>query len=428
MDIKQKNNHYEKDEAMLKEKKLMTLYHQRIQTAKAEGKKVCYTFVPGNLVELLHCFDVVPVFPEIIGLQMGLRKKAANYLEAGENDGYSEDVCSYVKAGVGMALNGNLGPDGMVVPKPDFLFLINSQCFTFMKWWEILRKTYDCPIVTVHLPYNHHGETTKEEMKYGIDQLKQVVIPQLEKITGIKFDIDKLREKLALSREMEQDLADVFNMGKHIPSPIDGFFQALYYIGPINSYFRGTIEGVEFYKLVKKVVGQRVVSGEGPQTPHGKMDEQKYRLVMDCGISWDNFAEYSKIFFDEKALIVAATYTKVGGTYDRGNFHDPDRPLESLVENNMTNYCNLSLPDRTKLMEDYIKEYKADGFLIGSIKSCKSFAAGMLPMLRELENRTGVPGGFFELDMMDGRYFSEANIRNRIESYLRMLDERRRNV
>lgn len=428
MSTKQKQVHYIKDEAMLKEKELMTRYQQKILTAKEDGKKLCYTFLPGGLTELLHCFDIVPVFPEVLGLQMGLRKKSGVYIEAGENDGYSEDVCSYVKAGVGLALNGNMGPDGMVIPKPDFLFLVASQCFTFMKWWEILRKTYDCPIVTVHIPWRHHGKTTPEEYKFGVNQFKQAVIPQLEEISGVKFDIDKLREILSYSREMEQDLADVINMGKLIPSPIEGFFQTLYYNGPINTYYRGTKEGVEFYKLVKRVVQQRIDSGESPQSPHGKLDEQKYRLVMDCGITWDNFSEYSKIFYDEKAIIVAATYAKVAGTFDRGNFHDPDRPLESLIENNMTNYCNLSLEDRVKLMEDYIREYKADGFLVGSIKSCKSFAAGMLSMLREIEKRTGVPGGFFELDMMDARYFSEANVRNRIESYLRMIDERRRNA
>ena len=47
------------------------------------------------------------------------------------------------------------------------------------------------------------------------------------------------------------------------------------------------------------------------------------------------------------------------------------------------------------------------------------------PMLRQLEERTGVPGGFIESDLVDPRYFSAANIKNRIESYLQMLDQKR---
>lgn len=414
-----------KDEAMLKEKELNTAYQNKIYNAKENGQPVAYTFVPGNLVELLHCFDIVPVFPEILGLQMGMKRNAGAYLETAENLGYSEDVCSYVKSSVGMHARGNIGPNGKVMPKPDFLFFINSQCFTFMKWWEILRKTYDCPIITVHVPYRQHGRTTEAEMKYSVDQLTKVVIPQLESLTGKKFDIDLLREKLALSRQMEEDLAFAFNSGKSKPSPIDGMFQFLYYVGPINTYYRGTQEGVDFYKLVRRVIEERLAAKVGPPTAFGRLDEQKYRIVMDCGITWDHFQEYSKMFYDEKAVIVATSYTKVGGTYDQGNFHDPNRPFESMIESNMTNYCNLSLPDRVGLLEKYVKEFQADGFLIGSIKSCKSFAAGMLAMLREIETRTGVPGGFFEIDMMDSRYFSESNVRNRLESYLRMIDERR---
>ena len=77
------------------------------------------------------------------------------------------------------------------------------------------------------------------------------------------------------------------------------------------------------------------------------------------------------------------------------------------------------------LVERYIREYSADGFLINSVKSCNSFSVGQLMMLRQLEERTGVPGAFIENDLVDPRYFSAANIRNRIESYLQMLDQKR---
>ncbi len=54
-----------------------------------------------------------------------------------------------------------------------------------------------------------------------------------------------------------------------------------------------------------------------------------------------------------------------------------------------------------------------------------SFSAGQLLILREVEKQTGVAGGFFESDLVDPRYFSSANIKNRIESYLQMIEQRR---
>ena len=46
-------------------------------------------------------------------------------------------------------------------------------------------------------------------------------------------------------------------------------------------------------------------------------------------------------------------------------------------------------------------------------------------LLREVEKRTGIPGAFLESDLVDPRYFSAANINNRLESYFQMLATRK---
>jgi benzoyl-CoA reductase subunit B len=46
-------------------------------------------------------------------------------------------------------------------------------------------------------------------------------------------------------------------------------------------------------------------------------------------------------------------------------------------------------------------------------------------MLREVESRVGKPGGFIESDLVDPRYFSAANIKNRLESYFQMLEQKK---
>jgi benzoyl-CoA reductase subunit B len=42
-----------------------------------------------------------------------------------------------------------------------------------------------------------------------------------------------------------------------------------------------------------------------------------------------------------------------------------------------------------------------------------------------VEKRTGKPAAFVESDLVDPRYFSAANIKNRLESYLQMIEQRR---
>jgi benzoyl-CoA reductase subunit B len=86
------------------------------------------------------------------------------------------------------------------------------------------------------------------------------------------------------------------------------------------------------------------------------------------------------------------------------------------------------LPMRIDMLVNYINEYEADGLLINSIKSCNSFSAGQLLMMREVEKRTGKPAAFVESDLVDPRYFSAANIKNRLESYFQMVDQKRAGV
>jgi benzoyl-CoA reductase subunit B len=414
-----------KDDSMLRQKELIGSYYKRLAAAPATGEKTVATFVPGNLCELIQCFDLVPILPEINALQSGMRKLSGNYIAEAERQGHSEDVCTYVKCDIGMSEAGNIGPTGEKLPNPDLLLLSYTGCFTFMKWFELLRERYGCPSTMLHVPYQGAGRITPEMKRYVVEQLERVVIPDLEKLSGKRFDIDLLREKLALSAKAEDDLVAVWESAKNKPSPIDGYFGGVYYIGPIFTAFRGTAEGCDYYSMLRRETEQRVREKRGPMTPEGEMTTEKFRLVVEGPPNWTSFREFWKMFSDEGAVVVASTYTKVGGLYDRGFRHDPKDPLGSLAEYCMGCYTNLSLPERVKFIAKYVEDYEADGFLINSVKSCASFSAGQLPILREVEKLTGRTGGFIESDLVDPRYFSAANIKNRIESYLQMVEQKR---
>ena len=415
-----------KEASMVKQKEMIAGNYAKLATAKAQGKKVVSTFVPGNLNELIMCFDLVNNLPEINAIQNGMRKKTGNYIMEAEKRGHSEDVCTYVKADLGMIAKGNIGPDGHPLPSPDALLLSYTGCFTFMKWFELVREQYKCETLMLHVPYEGDGHATKNMRDYIVKQLKDVIIPGLERVSGVKFDIDRLRQILKESAKAEENFVWVLNSAKHKPSPIDAYFGGVYYAGPIFTAFRGTPEATEYYRLLRGEIEQRIANGQGPITPEGDMKEEKYRLVVEGPPNWTSFRDFWKMFYDEGAVVVASTYTKVGGVYDLGFRHDPDHPLESLAEYCLGCYTNRNLPARIDLIEKYVKEFEADGLLINSIKSCNSFSAGQLLILREIERRTGKPAAFIETDLVDPRYFSPANVKNRLESYLQMIEQKRR--
>jgi len=415
----------EKDASMAKQKEMMAAHYDRLTSAPETGEKVCSTFVPGNLNELIMCFGLVNNLPEVNAIQSGMRRQSGAFVLEAEKLGHSEDVCTYVKSDIGMMAKGNIAPNGKKFPRPDVLLLSYTGCFTFMKWFELLREEYKCETIMLHTPYMANGEITPNMIEYMVKQIKEEVIPKLERISGVKFDIDRLREYLKKSAAAEDDLVRVLQSAKTKPSPIDAYFGGIYYIGPIFGAFRGTDDAIAYYKFLREEVEDRVAKGQGPVTPDGDMGAEKYRLVVEGPPNYTNFRQFWKMFYGEGAVVVASSYTKVGGVYDFGFRHDADNPLKTLAEYCLGVYTNRSLPMRIDMLANYINEYGADGLLINSIKSCNSFSAGQLLIMREVEKRTGKPAAFIESDLVDPRYFSAANIKNRLESYFQMIEQKR---
>ena len=94
------------------------------------------------------------------------------------------------------------------------------------------------------------------------------MIPALEKATGRRYDEEKLRDEPRALGAAEDDLVAVLQSAKHRPSPIDAYFGGVYYVGPIFSAFRGTPEGVEYYR--DAAPRDRGAPGRGPGPDHAR--------------------------------------------------------------------------------------------------------------------------------------------------------------
>ena len=62
-----------KDESQLRQKAMIADHFAKLSRAREEGRKVVYTFVPGNLTELIGALGLLPVLPEINALQSAMR-------------------------------------------------------------------------------------------------------------------------------------------------------------------------------------------------------------------------------------------------------------------------------------------------------------------------------------------------------------------
>ena len=222
-----------KDDSQLRQKQMIAEHFDKLSTAKEDGRKVVYTFVPGNLTELMLALDMLPVLPEINALQSGMRKLSGNYITEAEKLGHSEDVCTYVKCDIGMMKSGNIGPTGTSCRTPTSCCSRYTGCFTFMKWFELLKEEYNCPVAMLHVPYQGDGHVTPEMRTYVVEQLERRGDPGAGEgrrqearpaIASRSASSVRARRRTIWSRCWES--------AQNTPSPIDGYFGGVYYIGP----------------------------------------------------------------------------------------------------------------------------------------------------------------------------------------------------
>jgi len=70
---------------------------------------------------------------------------------------------------------------------------------------------------------------------------------------------------------------------------------------------------------------------------------------------------------------------------------DADRPLESIAKTYSLVVLNNNLNHRLRLMERHIKEYRVDGLVIHSAKSCEPYSVGQYNLKRLLMDHLRVP-------------------------------------
>jgi len=396
---------------------IMTDWMARLKEATQTESPSAYMMISGNCVELLRCFDILPAFPEINALQLAIRKNSLPYIIKSEEIGYASDNCAYVKADIGYTLSGGVGKDGNI-PKPSFIVCNFVGCNVYIKWFEHCAEILDVPMVMLDIPFLRDTHPSRDDVAYVISQLKEL-IGRCESITGRKFDIDRLREILRYSARAEEGWSRAKDLCKNRPAPFDSYFDSINMMGPINA-LRGTREAAEFFENVVSHYEQMVANGVGVA------EEERFRTVLEGPPPYPYYRNFRNLFEAWGAVAVQSTYSTVGGTWEFGFRHDPDRPLESIAEQMIVhNLCNRSMTDRYQQIRHYIEDWHADALVIHSVKSCRLFSAGQGDMREYFIKELGIPTLMVESDLEDPRYYAEAQMKNRIDAFFESLQYKR---
>jgi benzoyl-CoA reductase subunit B len=406
--------------------RLFKEWFSELEAAADEGRGAAYVFVMGSLAELLRCFDFPVVFPEINSLQTAVRHVAHDYLNEAEDYGYSPDICGYVKADVATQLRGGTHPMGRI-PRPEIAVYTNA-CNSYIKWTEIWERMYDCPIVTIDVPGSRAAGVKpgpghpdfENDRAYVLAQLKEL-IPLLESMSGVEFDIDRLRETLGHANTAASGWKRVLELNQARPSVFNALTDGTIYLG-VSNCLRGTPEGARYFDDLVEEMEYKAKEGIGTLT------EELYRLLFVGVPCYPIFRRFGELFTEWGGTFVNSTYLWfASGGANEGHQYDLDRPLESLAEGLLLGVRDAmdSMFFQTDPLLEMYETFAADGVVYHPIKSCRTVSTGLADNRRAVMERADVPSLFIESDMMDRRVVSEAQLKNRIDAFFEGLASRR---
>lgn len=394
------------------QKCMFDYFGELFEAAKTGSAKIAWCTSVGPAELLVACgFRVY--FPENHGAILGSSRMATDLIPLANAIGYSPEICSYLTSDIGSFIKGETPMSkmpGYVFPKPDVLVFNTNQCREVQDWLYYYHKHFNVPLLGVHTPVRIN-EITETHIDVAAKQIEEMVVPLCE-ISGQKFDYDKFKECVRLSKQLSEKWKAVLEAASAVPAPIN-FFDGTIHMGPAV-VMRGTTRAIDYYDILLAELNNCIENGVG------SIPDEKFRIYWDGMPIWGKLRSHSEHFAKLNACVVASTYCNSWIFTD----FDPEDPFRSMGKA----YTELFIVRADEWKEKYIQKmfeiYKIDGILYHDAKTCPNNSNNRYGMPDRLEKMTGIPYMIVQADLNDLRCYSEEQTKTNIEAFIEQLAER----
>jgi len=371
-----------KIEATKKMNQHMAEYFYELDNASKTGEKKIAWCTSVGPAELLLAMGFLVYYPENHGALLGTSRMAADLIPSANALGYSPDICSYLTSDIGAYVNGatplSKAFKGIEsVPKPDVLVFNTNQCRDVKDWLAWYSKELNVPLLGVHT-HRNPTDVTDTIIQSIAKEIEELIEP-LEKISGNKLDMEKLKKVVALSRECSVLWKKVLNTASASPSPLT-FFDGTIQMGPAV-VMRGEQRAIDYYKILLKELEERI------ENKDEAVEDESYRLYWEGMPIWGRLRAHSELFANLKACVLASTYCNSWIFTDL----DPADPFSSMAKA----YTELFIVRAEDAKEKYMKRmmdlFKIDGVIYHDAKTCPANSNNRYGMPQRLEKETGIP-------------------------------------
>jgi benzoyl-CoA reductase/2-hydroxyglutaryl-CoA dehydratase subunit BcrC/BadD/HgdB len=395
-------------------REVMGEYFKELDEASRTGsQKVAWCTSVGP-AELLRAFGFLVYFPENHGALLGSSRLAADMIPAANAIGYSPDICSYLTSDVGAYLNKKtplqraFGMEG--VPKPDVLAYNTNQCRDVQDWFAFYQREFDVPLIGIETP-----RATSEVSQAIIDGIigqEKALIPTLEQVSGLKFDLDRLKEVTASSYRCTRLWKKVLRIAENRPSPIT-FFDGTIHMGPAV-VLRGDERAERYYDILIAELEERVANGVGA------VDDETYRLYWEGMPVWGKLRENAEQFAGQKTCVVASTYCNSWIFEDLAH----DDPFEGMARAYTELFIVRSEEFKQRYLEGMIRDYQINGMIFHDAKTCPNNSNNRYGLPLRFTKKSGIPHVVINGDLNDLRLYSEEQAKTQFEALVEQIAER----
>ncbi len=349
--------------------------------------------------EILNAMGITSCFVEFIGATLASNGVVGAFLEESEEKGFGTDGCSYHRAVMGAMHRG-------IVPEPDVLIGTTAPCSGGLAVLENLSRHFTKEFFILHIPQND----SEKNVKFLADQIKGM-IEFIEKKTGKKLDMDKLKESIIRSNETRAVMDEVYAMAEKVPSPAGG--RDLGNFGIVLPLFFGTSTGLEIACAYRDEFRARIEKGKS-----GVSGEKIRILWIQNRIQFKN--PVIKILEDDfgAAIVVDELNDITWSAIDEND------PFTGLARRSISIPFNGTIETRIAHLQKLCRDYRVDGAINPCNWGCRQ-GAGARGLIDEGLRSIGVPVLNLNVDCVDSRNFSEGQLRTRIEAFLEMTGGKR---
>ena len=392
-------------------------------------------------------FGIIPFYPQLFMYNID---EFSKNIELIKNEySISNNICSDNKIAIARCLIPK--ESSITVPEPKFLVSMNMLCNQVVMNYDSIKRYKCIPHYTIQIPFIDQDRLTQTStyreniFKYLAGQIN-FLTNNIQKSFNLKFNQKKFltAAKIYLRCIIILEYIQMLNVKR--PAPIDaldfiGFFQPL---STSDYTSAGKIDILNFYiKFYNKLCSIAMMNIAD------KRKREKIRIYWEGHTLLQNSKKVKKTLENFNAKVVSGSFMipdlinpsiwekrlpypltqeNLEGFIKENKILENRfyiKNLDEISSNEMMarilfnlNYFKRGREFRQKVTAEFIKRYDIDAVIILSAHNCRFWSLPQMQLKDFITNELNMPCLYLESDPIDEQVISEAQLMNRLESFL----------